>query len=101
MQQNDSLVNPTARPGGYFLNFTEFGPELLNRPTALRAPLSPAHDLEVVPCRLTRRMCGCRCAGLQINAGHEVMMDRCWLGEHGELVCRMTVILLTSPLHSY
>jgi hypothetical protein len=32
-----------AGPGGYFLNFTEYG--------------------------------------LQINAGHEVMMDRCWLGE--------------------
>jgi hypothetical protein len=30
-------------PGGYFLNFTEYG--------------------------------------LQINNGHEVMMDRCWLGE--------------------
>ena len=33
----------TIGPGGYFLNFTEFG--------------------------------------LQINNGHEVMMDRCWLGE--------------------
>ena len=42
IQIND-VMGVTIGPGGYFLNFTEFG--------------------------------------LQINAGHEVMMDRCWLGE--------------------
>ena len=37
------MLGTSVGPGGYFLNFTEFG--------------------------------------LQINNGHEVMMDRCWLGE--------------------
>ena len=41
--QINNVMGVTIGPGGYFLNFTEFG--------------------------------------LQINAGHEVMMDRCWLGE--------------------
>jgi hypothetical protein len=41
--QINNVMGATVGPGGYFLNFTEFG--------------------------------------LQINNGHEVMMDRCWLGE--------------------
>ena len=41
--QINHVMGVTIGPGGYFLNFTEYG--------------------------------------LQINAGHEVMMDRCWLGE--------------------
>ena len=41
--QINNVMGVTIGPGGYFLNFTQFG--------------------------------------LQINAGHEVMMDRCWLGE--------------------
>ena len=41
--QINNVMGVTIGPGGYFLNFTEFG--------------------------------------LQINAGHEVMTDRCWLGE--------------------
>lgn len=41
--QINNVMGVTIGPGGYFLNFTEYG--------------------------------------LQINAGHEVMMDRCWLGE--------------------
>ena len=39
--QINNVMGVTIGPGGYFLNFTEFG--------------------------------------LQINKGHEVMMDRCWL----------------------
>lgn len=41
--QINHVMGVTIGPGGYFLNFTQFG--------------------------------------LQINGGHEVMMDRCWLGE--------------------
>eukprot|EP00656_Telonema_subtile_P038343 TRINITY_DN430_c0_g1_i3.p1 TRINITY_DN430_c0_g1~~TRINITY_DN430_c0_g1_i3.p1 ORF type:complete len:395 (-),score=63.83 TRINITY_DN430_c0_g1_i3:107-1291(-) len=41
--QINNVMGVTVGPGGYFLNFTEFG--------------------------------------MQINQGHEVMMDRCWLGE--------------------
>ena len=41
--QINNVMGVTIGPGGYFLNFTNFG--------------------------------------LQINGGHEVMMDRCWLGE--------------------
>ena len=41
--QINNVMGVTIGPGGYFLNFTQYG--------------------------------------LQINAGHEVMMDRCWLGE--------------------
>jgi len=41
--QINNVMGVTVGPGGYFLNFTEYG--------------------------------------LQINGGHEVMMDRCWLGE--------------------
>ena len=41
--QINNVMGVTIGPGGYFLNFTDYG--------------------------------------LQINRGHEVMMDRCWLGE--------------------
>ena len=41
--QINNVMGVTIGPGGYFLNFTQYG--------------------------------------LQINGGHEVMMDRCWLGE--------------------
>ena len=41
--QINNVMGVTIGPGGYFLNFTEYG--------------------------------------VQINAGHEVQMDRCWLGE--------------------
>ena len=41
--QINNVMGVTIGPGGYFLNFTQYG--------------------------------------LQINAGHEVMMDRVWLGE--------------------
>ena len=41
--QINNVMGVTVGPGGYFLNFTQYG--------------------------------------LQINQGHEVMMDRCWLGE--------------------
>ena len=41
--QINNVMGVTIGPGGYFLNFTQYG--------------------------------------VQINAGHEVMIDRCWLGE--------------------
>ena len=73
--QINNVMGVTIGPGGYFLNFTEFGLQI-------NAGNTNPHDdtsLATAWCsvRIIAELGLCRC----VDSGHEVMMDRCWLGE--------------------
>ena len=75
--QINNVMGVTIGPGGYFLNFTEFGLQIN------AGNINPHDDTSLfwqqpgVLFGSLLRLGLCRC----VDSGHEVMMDRCWLGE--------------------
>lgn len=75
--QINNVMGTTVGPAAYFLNFSYFGIQCVHpraAPIFARAMLSPLRRYPPTPPPNTAFPC-------RVNKGHEVMLDRAWLGE--------------------